>query len=368
VAQLGDRFAMSALSAQRSRLAANPTVAAAAAAAAAAAVAAAPPRQLSSRSDSYGLGDSSLDDGGGELAFALDDDDEEGLGAAAAAAEEEEERALHERQLREEEREEEEEAAAAGREEGAVGGDDKAAIRTMHRQALSLYLKALWALEQGLKSVEAALGDVGGSADLQHTQHTQHTHQHQHQQQREKLRDTRQWLIEQFGACVTRAEHARALLAQSERRAGMGGGVGAGSDVAAAAATMAAAAATAVPGAAAAGVAAGGAGGGASPPQDVGATEALQLLYARALQMGREGTGQELLGQREGGLAQYQEALLLLEAIAMEPRLCGEDLAQLKMLMDGVTVRLAALSATTPKRVESASNIPSLGLLPGGGY
>jgi len=117
-------------------------------------------------------------------------------------------------------------------------------------------------------------------------------------------------------------------------------------------------------------MAAGGAGGNLAnpPPQDVGATEALQLLYARALQMGREGTGQELLGQREGGLAQYQEALLLLEAIAMEPRLCGEDLAQLKMLMDGVTARLAALSATAPKRVESASNIPSLGLLPGGGY
>ena len=90
-------------------------------------------------------------------------------------------------------------------------------------------------------------------------------------------------------------------------------------------------------------------------------------MYSRALQMGREGAGKELLGQREGARAQYQEALLLLEALAME-QLCAADAAQLQLLSAGVAARITALAALAPKRTPSASNIPSLGLLPGSGY
>ena len=87
---------------------------------------------------------------------------------------------------------------------------------------------------------------------------------------------------------------------------------------------------------------------------DMANVDANELMYKRALQLGRAAAGKELLGQHDSGLEQYQHALLLFETIAMD-RKCqnASDLAQLKTFIGNLRSRISHLSALSTATVTS---------------
>ena len=157
----------------------------------------------------------------------------------------------------------------------------------MHAQALALYLKALWVFDHAIQRAKAALSLVPQRQAAPMTQPT-------------SLHDALRWLQEQFSACLERAQQCKAQLP----------GSGEGGDGAI----------------------------------DVANVDANELMYKRALQLGRAAAGKELLGQRDSGLEQYQHALLLFETIAMD-RMSDTDLAQLHKFIGNLRSRISHLSA-----------------------
>ena len=167
----------------------------------------------------------------------------------------------------------------------------------MHAQALALYLKALWVFDRAIQQAKAALAQVPQRQAAPMTQPT-------------SLHDVLRWLQEQFSACLERAQQCKAQLPES--------------------------------------------GEGGDGTIDMANVDANELMYKRALQLGRAAAGKELLGQRDSGLEQYQHALLLFETIAMD-RKCqnASDLAQLKTFIGNLRSRISHLSALSTATVTS---------------